>query len=241
MSGDIDLVRLAADVIERRGYAVIRRDALVEHPESGFTITPALIDSYPSSSTSIHSVLTVTTSHPRLVPQGVFEYQHAQAKTLSEAIREGFDQWVQLDFTVFLDALQDPLEHCHGIEFTFPQTDGPDLRRRAVLGPVGHAAPFQERPPRDEEHPFCSCCFLTNTYDAFRPLMESDGFYGIRFYAARGQDGAPKADCRVNGEDWEDGKRALLGYVDTWPQAGLELRKQYVVVQTLSVPAKSGT
>jgi Family of unknown function (DUF6348) len=233
MSEEVNVVQLAADVMARRGYSVVRRDGLLEHPDSGFAITPALLDSYPAG-TLVHCTTTVTISHPRLVPGGVFEYQHARDKTLADAVRDGFDQWVQLDFAVLLDALRDPLEYCQGIEITFPQTDRPDLRRRAVLGPVGHAAPFQERPPPDAEHPFCSCCFLTNTFDAFRPLMESDGFYGIRFYAARGQDGAPMADCRVNGEDWEDGKRALLGYVDTWPQAGLELRKQYVVMQTLS-------
>ena len=87
--------------------------------------------------------------------------------------------------------------------------------------------------PSDAEHPFCPCCFLTNTFDAFKALMESDRFYGIRLFAARGEDGSPQADCRVNGQDWEDGKRALLGYVETWPQAGLEFRKQYVVMQTL--------
>jgi hypothetical protein len=56
---------------------------------------------------------------------------------------------------------------------------------------------------------------------------------GIRLFAGRGEDGSAQADCRVSGEDWEDGKRALLNYVDSWPQAGLELRKQYVVMQTL--------
>jgi hypothetical protein len=240
MSDEVDVVQLAADVMARRGYPVVRRDGLLEHANSGFAITPALINTYPAGP-RVHSTTTMTTSHPRLVPQGVFEYQHAHDKTLADAVRDGFDQWVQLDFAVLLDSLRDPLEYCQGIEIKFPQTDGSDLRRRAVLGPVGHAAPFQERPPRDAEHPFCPCCFLTNTFDAFRPLMERDRIYGIRFYAARGEDGASMADCRVNGEDWEEGKRALLGYVDTWPQAGLELRKQYVVMQTLGAPPKSGT
>ena len=240
MAEEIDIVQLAADVMEHDGYSVVRRDPWLEHPESGVTIRPELLDSNPSGKL-VHSVSVVTTAHPQLIPRGVFEYQHGYSKTLVEALRDGFDQWVQFDFAVLLDALRDPLEYCQGMEITFPQTDGSNLRRRAVLGPIGHAAPFRDHPPADEGHPFCSCCFLTNTFDAFRPLMESDAFYGIRFFAARGDDGAPSADCRVNGEDWEDGKRALLGYVDTWPETGFELRKQYVVMQTLSVPAKNAT
>jgi Family of unknown function (DUF6348) len=239
MSDEIDVVQLAADVMERRGYSVVRRGTLLEHPDSGLAITPVLLDSYPLGTGSIHSMTAVTTSHPRLVPRGVFEYQHATAKTVAEAVREGFDQWVQVDFAVFIDALLDPLEYCQGIEFSFPQTDGSKLRRRAVLGPIGHAALDREPLPSDAEHPFCPCCFLTNTFDSFKPLMESDGFYGIRFFAARGEDGSPQADCRVNGVDWEDGKRALLSYIETWPQAGLEFRKQYVVMQTLSLLPRS--
>jgi len=126
----VDVVQLAADVMAQRGYPVVRRDGLLEHPDSGFAITPVLLDTYPAGPL-VHSTTTVTTSHPRLVPQGVFEYQHARDKTLADAVRDGFDQWVQLDFAVLLDALRDPLEYCQGIEITFPQIDGPDLRRRA--------------------------------------------------------------------------------------------------------------
>ncbi len=178
----------------------------------------------------------MTTYHSRLIPDGVFEYQHGIGETLSDALREGFEQWVQIDFAVLLEALRDPLEHCNAIEFTLPQKNGAGLRRRAVLGPVGRRVLPPKNLASDGEHPFCPCCFLTNNYEAFRPLMESEGFYGIRLFAARDDSGAPRADCRVNGKDWEDGTRALLSYVETWPQAGLEFRKQYVVMQTLEGP-----
>jgi len=47
----------------------------------------------------------------------------------------------------------------------------------------------------------------------------------------RDQDGAAAADCRVNGEDWKEGERALRAYVEKWPQRGFEARKQYVILQ----------
>jgi hypothetical protein len=231
----VDVVQLAADVMAQRGYPVVRRDGLLEHPDSGFAITPVLLDTYPAGPL-VHSTTTVTTSHPRLVPQGVFEYQHARDKTLADAVRDGFDQWVQLDFAVLLDALRDPLEYCQGIEITFPQIDGPDLRRRACPRSDRTCCPVPGMSGSRRRASLLPVLLPDQHIDAFRPLMESNRFYGIRFYAARGDDGAPLADCRVNGEDWEDGKRALLGYVDKWPQAGLELRKQYIVMQTLAAP-----
>jgi hypothetical protein len=69
---------------------------------------------------------------------------------------------------------------------------------------------------------------------AFQALLETDDFYGIRFYAMRDADGNPQADCRVNGEDWEPGAAALREYVAKWPERGFEFRKQYVVLQTVA-------
>jgi hypothetical protein len=52
----------------------------------------------------------------------------------------------------------------------------------------------------------------------------------------RDQNRAAIADCRVNGEPFEEGKQALRRYVETWPDAGFEWRKQYVILQTFSAP-----
>ena len=46
--------------------------------------------------------------------------------------------------------------------------------------------------------------------------------------------GKAQADCRVNGSDWEKGAEALRHYVATWPEAGFEMRKQYVVLHTIN-------
>jgi hypothetical protein len=232
----VDVVQLAAQAMENQGHAVTRHDTWLEHQSSGLAIRPVLLESHPSK-TLVRTVSVVTTSHPRLAPDGVFEYQHAVGETLSEAICDGFDQWAQLDFVVFLDALRDRTEHCGAFDIEFPRAERPGLRRRAVLGPVGHRVAHPER--LRDDHPFCSCCFLTNAFEAFQPLLEADGFYAIRMYGARKEDGSAQADCRVNGQDWEDGIRALRSYVDSWPQAGFEIRKQYVVLQTLSAPSQT--
>jgi hypothetical protein len=180
----------------------------------------------------IQTVSTVTVSHPRFIPNGVFEYQHALGASLTEALSDGFKQWADLDLVVLVDALSDAPKHCAVLELQWPQSDGRAITRRAVLGPVSHAVAHPERAPKELEHPFCPCCFLTNTYAEFCDLIESDGFFGIRLLAMRNEDGSVQADCRINGEDWQAGERALCDYADTWPQMGFELRKQYVVLQT---------
>lgn len=53
---------------------------------------------------------------------------------------------------------------------------------------------------------------------------------GIRFYAARNHEDQVTADCRVNGEDYPAGQEALLLYGKSWPEAGFEYRKQYILL-----------
>ena len=228
-----DYVELAARVMEQRGYHVIKHDTWLEHRDSGIAVRPRLVDFFSASQSHVQTASTVMTTHPRLAPDGVLEYQHAVGATLSEALREGFDQWLQLDFIVLLDALKEKAEHCSALEFKYPRSDGPEFVRRALLGPIGHIRAHPERVPADVAHPFCPCCLLTNTYRAFGTFIQRDGFFGIRLLAIRNDDGSAQADCRINGEDWETGRRALCDYVHTWPQAGFEVRKQYVVLQTM--------
>jgi hypothetical protein len=69
--------------------------------------------------------------------------------------------------------------------------DRPAMRRRVVFGPVAH---FRQHAPEESsaggsdrrgqgdrevkgtpEHPFCPCCLLTHSIEAFKPLIESRG------------------------------------------------------------------
>jgi hypothetical protein len=131
---------------------------------------------------------------------------------------------------------------------SFPEKDGrPAYTRRVILGPIAHlvqnptvhadkSTPGSGEDVEgdgDDEHDFCPCCLLTRSFEAFTPLIEDSGVYGLLLFAARDADGASQADCRVNGDDWEKGAQALRQYVTTWPDAGYEFRKQYVVLHTL--------
>lgn len=227
------LVRLFADRMEAHGHTTIGRQHRLEHRESGIVIHPRALEPAPSPP-FLRSVVVVTVNHPCFPQAGIFEYQHAVAETESAAIRDGIDQWLQLDFTVLLDALRDRPERCSVMQWEPPGGGAPERMRRVVLGPTGHAIAQPERVPKDIEHPFCACCLLTNSYQAFRSHMQSDDFYGVRLLAARDEDGSTQADCRINGHEFEAGKQALRAYAETWPQAGFEMRKQYVVMQSVS-------
>jgi hypothetical protein len=240
---DFDLLRVAADVLRQFGHTVTTDapDALRVAP-AGLTLRPVLRHFQPlDDGAGTTSVTTIHADHPDFGGQEVFEYQHASGETLEAAIRSGFEQWAQVDLPVLLDALAAQPANCALMEMAFPDApDGtPGLARRAVLGPIAHFARNPASQPSDGDggHSFCPCCFLTQNIDAFKPLVESTGFHAIRFYAARGDDGEPQADCRVNGEDHADGAAALRRYVTTWPDAGLEFRKQYVILQNAPPPA----
>jgi hypothetical protein len=75
---------------------------------------------------------------------------------------------------------------------------------------------------------------LTTSFETFKDLIESSGFYGLRLLPLRDERGSPQADSRVNGADWDEGAEAVRRYVVTWPAAGFEVRQQYVVLQTIN-------
>jgi hypothetical protein len=233
------VVAQAAAALESRNYSVTSSKTWLEHGDSGFTLLPLLAEVRLLEKGGIQTVTTMQVNHPTLIPGGVFEYQHSTGETMVDSLTKGFDQWVQTDFVTLLDALRTKPEICSAMEMTFPAKDGkPALVRRAVLGPITH---MMEAPPSDpEEHPFCPCCLLTNSFEAFRGLLEANAFYGLRLFAFRDGAGPPGADCRINGDDWEAGAQALRDYASTWPPAaGYELRKQYVVIQSSEPDSKA--
>jgi hypothetical protein len=239
---EVNLVDLAAAVFKERGYLVTNEKTWLLHSDSGFTILPQVVEIQPLDNGGVRTVTTMQTCHPTLSPTGVFEYQHSAGDSIADSISNGFDQWVQTDFVPLLDALQPQPETCTTLVMEFPAKGAKLARvRRAVLGPVAHFMQQQPNKPEEsapEEHPFCPCCLLTQSFEAFRDLIEGEGFYCLRFFAARDTEGSPQADCRVNGEDWERGAQALREYVRTWPPAGYEFRKQYVVLQTIEKAAE---
>lgn len=256
-----NLVSLLASVLGQLGHPVRSEEGWLVHENSGLTLLPEVTEVQPLDGGGVRTTTTIQTSHSALVPEGVFEYQHSTGNNLDESFRKGFDQWATTDLTALLEALLPRPEICTTLEMEFPEKEGrPAYSRRAVLGPVTHfvqnpqvaaepRAPAHEGEIHGEHcggHEFCPCCLLTNSFETFRDLIESSGFYGLRLLAMRDERGSPQADCRVNGTDWDKGAEALRRYVATWPAAGFEMRKQYVVLQTINkellpmVPAVTG-
>jgi hypothetical protein len=180
---------------------------------------------------------TIEFSHPRFGEIAPFEYQHSSGDDITTAFTRGFEMWVQFDLPAILDALRTDPKECPFMSMKFPadETRAASRNRRVVLGPPAHLA--EKRDEDDDEHPFCPCCLFTNSFEAFKPLLDSDGLYGLRLFAMRNEEGLAEADCRVNGEDFAPGKAALIKYAQSWPQRGFEFRKQYVILQTAEAGA----
>src|SRR5262249_50212808 len=152
--------------------------------------------------------------------------------SLERALEGGIENWAQLDLPALADATRAKPRDCALIKFQFPEKDGrPRYVRRAVLGPAGRYGVAASEAPQEAAPWFCPCCLLTNCFDAFKTLIEGEGVYAVRLFAARGVDSQPAADCRVNGEDYEPGKAALAAYAKKWGGTGFEFRKQYVILQ----------
>jgi hypothetical protein len=246
---EFNTVTLAASALQAHGLAVRTEKTWLVHEDSGFILLPQLVELQPLEDGGARTVTTIQTNHPGSAPDGLFEYQHSTGDSVAESIRKGFDQWAQVDFPPLTDALRPKPQTCTMLEMAFPAKDAAPARvRRAILGPVmhymaspsasnegsTHTADAPAQAEADDAHPFCPCCLLTRSFQAFRELIEGDGFYGLRLYAMRDAEGTPQADCRVNGDDWEKGAQALRDYVKTWPDAGFEFRKQYVVLHSVA-------
>lgn len=233
----INVIHLAAAALEGRGHAVARHDNWLQLRDSGLVIMPQIVG-LQILERGVHSVTTIQVHHAKIGPEGVFEFQHASADSVAQAMQKGFDDWAQVDLVALLDALNAKPTTCMTMELSLPPGNGKPARwRRAVLSPV---AQFMVNPPPPgivDPHPFCPCCFLTQTYQAFKQLFEGDGFYALRLFGARAPDGTPEADCRVNGENWGPGFDAIRSYVKSWKGTGYEFRKQYVVLQDIDGPS----
>lgn len=257
---EADLLALAREALRTHGHATKRRKGWLEHSESGYQLLPQLVELVPHDNGAVQTVTTMQVHHPDLTPTGLFEYQHSVGDNTKDAVFQGYEQWAQTDFVALLSAWRGSPDDSPMLEMRFGQEAGARIRR-AVFGPVMHMmanppeptsaadphvmdsagrqpTPHEQADARDDgdQHPFCPCCLLTRSIEAFKPLLEQDTFCGLRLYAARDAEGGASADCRVNGEDYEPGIDALRAYAETWPDAGFEFRKQYVVLHSVAPP-----
>ena len=245
-----DLLEILHKALSQEGYAIsVDRGALL-HPESGFLMYPKFVESVNIREGVIRATTMMIVCHAEILPKGLFEYQHSVAASLAEALSQGFLQWAQLDLVPLLDSQYQHPKRCKTLEMTIPM-DGTHLTRRIILGPISHAhvpldnqsiktpADVASRDSSDQDHSFCPCCLFTKSATAFNEQIRSTEYLGIRLLAARGGDAAPVADCRINGREHEPGRSALCTYAATWPSAKYEMRKQYIILQTVDKPKQS--
>ena len=234
----VDVYAVASAAFAAAGHGVSLRDGVLQHDTSDIVVALSLFDVHTTSNGAIRTSVGVELRHPRFGAEALYEYQHSHGDSAEAACRTGMEQWIRVDFAVLIDALraepQDSL--CMRMRFAEDHVLA-GKTRRVLFGPVMHygaAATTTDANacPADGTHDFCPCCLLTQNMDAFKNLLEDDGFHAIRLYAARDVAGQPTADCRVNGQDYDAGAQALTDYVGRWPGNGFEFRKQYVVIQT---------
>jgi hypothetical protein len=235
-SEHLNLINVAQRVLVEQSHKVIAHDTWLELQGWGLVIRPVLEQIKPLQNGGAQTVTTIDVRHQAFNVDRVFEYQHSTGDSVEDSVAKGFDDWAKMDLVALLESLRPTPEECMMMEMKFPARDGvPQRHRRAILGPVAHYCqhPRPQRTDREDDHDFCPCCLLTKSFNAFKRQLEDDKFYGIRLFAMRSENGAAGADCRVNGKEWEAGKEALRQYVGTWSDAGVEFRKQYVVIRSV--------
>ncbi len=230
---DKSVTELFEEVLIGLGLQPLRTEVSLELP-SGIHLEPVFLASYALDNGSIRTTSHVVARHPVFFSQGVIEFQHSVGTTVENSLAIGFSNWAKMDLLALEDAVLPIPRKCTfmSMEFPLPENAAPRMRQ-IILGPIAHLATSQAAQAADEEHPFCPCCLFTNSIEAFRSILESDAFVGIRLFASKDFEGKIATDCRVNGEDFSAALAHLVAYVNTWPiRPGLEYRKQYVVIRS---------
>ena len=233
-----DLIDALGRKLRALGHDIRAKRAWLELGD--FILVPQVVNVTPHESSGVQTLSTIQVSHPVLVPEGVFEYQHSTGDDARGAFASGFQSWAETDLAVFLDALRPTPTKCMFMDMQ-PGEAGSSLPapRRIVLGPTLRMMSdeaVRAASATEDEHPFCPCCLFTQSFDAYRPQIDSTQPHGLRFFALRNQDGNTEADCRVDGVDWPAGAAALAKYAESWPLHGVEYRKQFALIYT---PAES--
>ncbi|WP_312738291.1 DUF6348 family protein [Stenotrophomonas sp.] len=205
--------------------------------DSGLRLSPHAIGADPRENGGWQISSVIEARHPALFADGLFEYQHAAGDSQEEATLSGFENWVRVDLATLQAAIgADDAPELQMLTLRYgAEETGTPLARAVVLGPLAH---YRSEPANDAaacsegDHGSCPCCLFTQSVDAFNELLKTRQFLGIRLFASRDADGQCEADCRVNGHDFPAALPLLRAYAARWPQAGLEFRKQYVVVRT---------
>lgn len=233
-----DATDTLARVLDRREFLYDRSEQAVRLRESELAMSPRVMGVYVLPDGRCQTVCTVTVLHRRLFPDGLFEYQYATGRLVSGSLATGFAEWVDTDLDVLIEAVTGKVDRCTLLDVIVPATADRPLRlRRAFIGPIeqrGSSAAVnrhKQRQPRTEGAVFGPSLCLTDSPATFVGQIEGDGLFGLKFYGVRQSSGTVGADCRVNGNEFDPGKKALAKYVRTWPGREPRAEKQYVVIR----------
>ena len=227
-----NLPETLAKTLKDLGHDAVVKGDWVELGE--FMLVPQVVNVEPLEESGVKTSTTIQVSHASLIPGGVFEFQHTAGANLRESFASGFKGWAELDLPVFLDALRAEAKDSMALQMK-PGKESTSVlppHRRVLMGPPLQMAQNTARLAGD--HEFCPCCLFTRCITDAQELLHDDAFHGVRLFVTRDRDGFVQADFRVDGVDRPDLAGKLVEYAKTWPERGLEYRKQYVVIQTLA-------
>ncbi len=216
------------------------------HEGSDFILAPELMfaksgDGRVSTGTIIHVY------HHQLFAEPIYEYQYSWGDNVEEALITGFEWWIQSDWVLLLDALKTNEHEFMTMQMEFDDETGTTQKREIIFGNVAHYGGKQTQSGNntdksnhtdkdvEDEHDFCPCCLFTNSLEALKPFLQSNDTFAIRLFALYDADSQEvNADCRVNGEEFDEAKPLLCDYAKTWGSEELEFRKQYVIIKSIT-------
>ncbi len=214
------------------------------HEDSDFILAPEFIfaeNDNDNGRTSTGTIIHIY--HHQLFAEPIFEYQYSWGDSADEALITGFEWWIQSDWLLLLDVLKTN-EHdfmTMQMEFDIEET-GTKQKREIIFGNVAHYGGKQTQSASnnsdndvEDEHDFCPCCLFTNSVEAFQPLLQSNDTFAIRLFASYDADTqTADADCRINGEEFDQAKPLLCDYAKTWGSEDIEFRKQYIIIKSIN-------
>lgn len=176
----VNVVVILADVLRSRGHSV-RQHASWLTVEHGFTLLPRIAEiNRTESGAHWRIATTIEVHHAELFPTGVFEFQHSVSDDVADALHSGFSQFENIDYSVLRAAASGQSGECTFIDFKERYyTTRLAKGRRVVLGPVSWTVQDSAAAQKDD-HPFCPCCFFTNSREAMDEKVLSSDVCAIR-------------------------------------------------------------
>lgn len=220
------LFQILSNALLSYGFVTNRIENWLVHEETGFLFAPELLYIEPSEN-NVSTGSVVHSYHADLFPDAIFEYQYYSFENDAvQSLTEGFKLWIETDLLLLMNALKQ--DNHDFMTMTIDKEDGKPTK--LLFGDVAQMGNSNHSDSHDEDG-FCPCCLFTNSIDAFQPLLNDNKNHAIRLFAYKNTEkGDIDADCRVNGEEFEEAKPALINYAKTWQGKDMIFRKQYMLI-----------